>query len=302
MSIFSTPGGRGGLALAAGAAGIGFAPLFVRWSELGPFSTGAYRMLIAAPLLWAWARWEARTTGGLPVAGTPGLPASPAGPGPIVLILLAGFFFAGDMALWNWSLHLTTVANSTLITNLTPLLVMVAGRLLFGERITRAYLAGMPVAFLGVGLLVRSSGPGAADHWKGDLVSAAATFFYAGYLLSLRRLRMRHGSAWILFWSGLVSAAILFPVAWAAGDRLLPATPAGWGTLLALAAVSHFGGQGLIAYGFGHATAAVGSLVLLVQPVVAALLAWGFLGESLTWVQLLGGALALAGVTIASRR
>lgn len=277
------------LAVVAGAAGIGFAPIWIRHSQLGPFATAAHRMLLAAPLLYLWSALER--------------PKHPEQRRSLTRsdakwLLAAGFFFAGDMALWNWSLYLTTVANSTLITNLTPLIVMIAARIFLGETVRRSYFFGMPVAFLGALCLVRSSSVYKPEHLKGDLISALAIVFYAGYLLTLRQLRQRLSSAQVLSWSGLVSCVILFFIALLAEKQIFPATGSGWLPLLGLALISHVGGQGLIAYGFGHVPAAIGSLILLVQPVVATFLAWWLLGEKLGSIEILGGVLVLAGIII----
>ncbi len=47
-------------ALLVGGIAIGFSPLFVRLSELGPVATGFYRLFLALPLLCLWMRWEER--------------------------------------------------------------------------------------------------------------------------------------------------------------------------------------------------------------------------------------------------
>jgi hypothetical protein len=47
-------------ALLVGGIAIGFSPIFVRLSELGPIATGFYRLLLALPLLWLWMHWEGR--------------------------------------------------------------------------------------------------------------------------------------------------------------------------------------------------------------------------------------------------
>lgn len=284
---------RGFLAVLLGAMGIALAPIWIRQSELGPFATAAHRMLLSAPILYVWCRWEQRKNGTPPPARSTS---------DWAWLALAGFFFAGDMALWNWSLHLTTVANSTFITNLTPLLVMIGARFILGEAITRAYFLGMPIAFLGAFLMVRSSTLYHPSHLKGDLVSAAATIFYAGYLLTLRQLRRRLSSARLLWGSGLVCCALLFGVAAATERQLLPTRGAAWLPLIGLAWISHVGGQGLIAYGFGHVSAAVGSLILLVQPVIASVLAALLLGEKLRGMDILGGLLVLVGIVISTRR
>lgn len=295
-SLTSHPA-HGAIALVLGATGIGFAPLWIRSSELGPFSTAAYRLLFACPVFYLWRRWELKKAAAAEPVRHPKLEQRDR-----LWLVLAGLFFAGDMALWNWSLHLTSVANSTLITNLTPLLVMVGAWFLFRERVTRQYLLSLPLAFAGVYLLVRPASADAPSHWKGDFISGIAAFFYAGYLLSLRVIRQRHSTAGALYGAGVTSCIALFLIAWLAGEPLLPPTPGGWLPLLALGFISHVGGQGLIAYGFGHVTAAVGSLVLLVQPVVAAALAWWCLGESMGSLQLAGAVLVLIGIGVAVRR
>src|SRR5206468_12521311 len=48
------------LALLGGATGIGFAPVLVRLSEVGPGATAFFRLLFALPWLWLWMRLEAR--------------------------------------------------------------------------------------------------------------------------------------------------------------------------------------------------------------------------------------------------
>ena len=75
----------------------------------------------------------------------------------------------------------------------------------------------------------------------------------------------------------------------------------GWLVLLGLALVSHFAGQGLIAYAFGHLPASLTSLNLLLQPVFAAVLAWALLGQALGSHQLLGAAIVLGALFLANR-
>ena len=82
---------------------------------------------------------------------------------------------------------------------------------------------------------------------------------------------------------------------------MVPRDATGWKVLLGLALVSHVGGQSLIAFGLGHLPASFSSVSLLLQPVLAAILAAAMLKEPLTVVQMLGGVITLAGVVLASR-
>ena len=64
----------------------------------------------------------------------------------------------------------------------------------------------------------------------------------------------------------------------------------------------HAGGQGLIAFSLAWLPATFSSLTLLIQPVVAAVLAWAVLGGRLGGLQLIGGAIVIAGIMLAKRR
>jgi drug/metabolite transporter (DMT)-like permease len=67
-----------------------------------------------------------------------------------------------------------------------------------------------------------------------------------------------------------------------------------------LGLVSHVGGQGLITYALAQLPAGFSSVALLAQPVVAAALAWGLLGEKLGAIQGMGGMVILGGIAVAS--
>ena len=60
-------------------------------------------------------------------------------------------------------------------------------------------------------------------------------------------------------------------------------------------------GQGLIAYAFAHLPAALCSVSLLIQPVMASLFAWALFGEAIGAAQFVGGAVVLSGIWLAKR-
>ena len=275
----------------AGATGIGFAPLFVRLSEVGPSTTAAYRVLLALPLLWVWWRLEQRGANPSP---------QPASAREFGGLAIAGLFFVADLALWHWSLHLTTVTNSTLLTNLAPVFVTVAAWWFLHERLTPMFLLGMTLALAGAVMLVGRSFQLTRQHLWGDALSVATALFYAGYLLSVKLLRRRYSVATIMAWSGLVSGPGFVLVGWLSGEKMLPATANGWLVLALLALVCHVAGQCLIGYGLGHLPASFSAVSLLWQPVVAAALAWAVLQEGLSLLQVAGGIVILLGIATAS--
>lgn len=288
------PSRRGRLAIAAlllGAAAIGFAPIFVRISELGPTATAFWRLAFSLPALWLWYALQR--------------PSQPAGArrgsGDLRGFLLAGLFFAGDLAVWHWSLHLTSVANATLLPNFAPVFVTLAGFLLFGERFSGLFLAGMAIAVGGTMILMGESFELGPRQLLGDSLALSTALFYAGYIVTVGRLRARHGTARIMAWSGFFSAAALLPIAILSGESLIADTARGWLVLAALGLFSHALGQSLIAYALAHLPAAFSSVGLLLQPAIAALLAWLLLAEPIGPWQAAGAAVILAGIVLARR-
>jgi drug/metabolite transporter (DMT)-like permease len=280
------------LALMGGALAIAFAPIFVRVSEVGPLSTAFWRLFLAWPALWLWTVMERRrrTDERRPSRHTDYL-----------RLAAAGIFFAGDLSVWHWSLRFTSVANSTLLVNYAPLWVTFAGWWLFQDRIEKLFLAGLVSALLGATLIVGASFQIRLEQVKGDLLALTASFFYAGYLLSITRLRRDFSTAAIMTWSTVGCTAILLAVTLLSGENFFPGSPWGWLVLLALALISHVGGQGLITYALAHLPAAFSSVTLLLQPVFAAFLAWMLLSEALGPGQAFGGLLVLVGIFLARK-
>jgi drug/metabolite transporter (DMT)-like permease len=120
-------------------------------------------------------------------------------------------------------------------------------------------------------------------------------------MLVVKKLRETCPPQEIMAWSGLFAAPMMLAVALASGEILLTPNLNGWLVLLGLALVSHFAGQGLIAYAFGHLPASLTSLNLLLQPVFAAALGWVLLGQALGGQQLLGAAIVLGALFFANR-
>jgi len=280
-------------ALFAGAIFIALSPIWVRVSEVGPTASAFWRVTLAVPLLWVLFAFNSKDRKILDK-------------GRLLPLLAAGAAFAGDLAFWHWSIQYTSVANSTLLANLASIFVTLAAWLLWKQRPSGMFVAGLATALLGTGLLVRASLAGfpgtSATALLGDGLGVVTAMFYAWYLLSMKGLRDRGAATLqLMAVTTTITALILAPVAFVSGEALLPPSAAGWLKLLGLAWISHSAGQGLIAYALAHLPAAFSAVGLLFQPVMAAAFAWLLLSEPVSALQCAGGAIVLAGIYLAHR-
>jgi drug/metabolite transporter (DMT)-like permease len=271
-----------------GGAAIGFAPILVRWSDVGPVASAFWRLALAAPLLWLWA------------AGAPservhrrGLRLTPA--------LLTGLFFAGDLGVWHWSIAYTTVANATLLTNFAPIFVALGTWAMFRERLSRQLLFGMVTGLAGAMFLVGPHVGLGGTRLLGDALGVLTAVFYGGYLLAVKQARATFSTVTLMALSTTVSALVLLPIALLSPQPAWPANATGWAVVIALALITQILGQGLIVYAFAHLPATMSSVSLLIQPLVATVLAWWLFGEALGPIQFIGAALILAGIFLARR-
>jgi drug/metabolite transporter (DMT)-like permease len=160
------------------------------------------------------------------------------------------------------------------------------------------FLAGLAAALAGVTVLLGRDFQAGGGAMLGDFLGMVTAMFYGAYQLTVTRVRSRAATSVIMAWSGLVTAVALLPLALASGEQILPYTAAGWAKLAGLALISQVAGQSLIAYAMAHLPATFSSVGLLAQPVIAAALAWGLLGETLGWLEIAGAIVVLIGIRI----
>jgi drug/metabolite transporter (DMT)-like permease len=280
------------LALVGGALAMGISPVFVRFAEVGPFVSAFWRVALALPALWLWAELER------PRGESSRDRARPDGSARLSVIL-AGLLFAGDLSFWHLSIMHTSVANATFLATLMPVWVVLGSGLFLGEAVERKVFAGLALCLVGAAALIGDTWSLKPEQLDGDFYGFLTSFFFGAYVLAVRRARRVYGSGRTLFLSSIVTAGVLFVEAVLIEDMMWPLTLAGVAALIAVALVSHAGGQGLLAFALGHLPAAFSSLVIFIEAVAAACFGWIFLGEAVGPIQLLGAVAIFAGISIA---
>ena len=183
------------LALLGGAVAMGISPVFVRFAEIGPFASAFWRVALALPVLWLWARME----------GPSGIAPSRA---ERIAVLAAGLLFAGDLTFWHLSILHTTVANATFLAVLAPVWVVLGSGLFLGESVGRGVLVGLALCIAGAAALIGGTLSANPAQLDGDLYGLATSFFFGAYFLAVRLARRAYGSGRILFLSTAITAAL----------------------------------------------------------------------------------------------
>ncbi len=286
------------LVLLAGASIIGVGAVLVRLTGTGPAAAGWWRLVFALPLLGLLTAGEQRSGAAARSRGvserTPARLGAPA-----KVLLVCGAAFAADLISWHYSLHFTSIANSTVLANLTPVIVTVLAWAVFRERPTPVFLAGLGLAVAGAATMAAARSGGRGSHPAlGDGLAVLASFWYALYFMGVREARRTASALQVMLASSLVAAPLMLIASLSLRENLWPATLLEWAACVGLG-LMHVSGQGAIAWALGKVPTALAAVVVLVQPVVAAATSWLVFHEAVTPIQAVGGLLALAGVAVA---
>jgi drug/metabolite transporter (DMT)-like permease len=277
------------LALVVGALAMGVSPILVRLADVGPFASAFWRVALALPVLYAWMRLSERGE------TRPRQRYSRA-------TIWAGLAFTGDLFFWHLSIVNTSVANATFFATTAPIWVVLFGWFIFRARASSGVLIGLALCIAGGAALLTQSLNLATGRATGDLYGLLTGVFFGLYFLAVQAAREDASAARVTFEASTITAALLFVVALVLERRILPNSAQGVAALVALAWISHAGGQGLLAVALGRLPAAFSSLVIFLEAIAAACFAWVILGEPVTLVQGAGGLAILAGIYVARPR
>ena len=276
-------------ALFAGMFCIALSAIFTRYAGVPGTVSAFYRVAIAVAILTMPFLRSVR--------GQRRVPSRRAG----WLALGAGVFFSLDLGLWNTSLFLTPVATSTLLCNDAPIVVGLVSLVFFRERLGRQYWLGLAVAIAGMVIIAGRDMLAHSTLGTGDILAILAGVAYAGYLLTIGRIRSHVDTLASLFIPGLSATVVLAGYDIATHQTLWGFAGHQWLALLALGLISQVGGWYSINYALGHMPTSIVSVTLLGQPVMTALLAVPLLSAPLTSGQIVGGIVTLGGVYLVNQ-
>ena len=261
----------------------------MRLSEVSPETSAFFRCAWAVPVLAVLAALERRRLG-------------PSGRRRAMTVL-AGVIFAANLALYHHTIDLVGAGLATVLGNLQVVIVAFVAWVALAERPEPRVVAAVPIVLAGVVLIsgLLEDGAYGEDPVRGAVFGILTSLAYAAFILLMRAANAgpRRPAGPLLEASATAALTLL---AYGAVSGTVDLTP-GWEAtrwLVLLALSSQVAGWLLISISLPALSAALGSLLLLVQPVGAVLLGMVLLSEAPSAVQLGGVLVVLAGVLVAT--
>lgn len=292
MPVMAVPRTRFLLTLGFGIIAISFASIFIRFAQgegVPSLSIAAWRLAISSVVLlpYAWIRHRNEIRS---------LSRRDAG-----MLVASGAFLCLHFAAWIASLAYTSVTSSVILASMGPVFVGLGSWFFLQERPTLLLAAGIVVAAVGSVIIAWADLGQGQDQLLGDLLALAGAAMVAGYLMVGRQVRARRSLiVYIALVYGIAAVALLVLVS-VAGQPMFGFSPAAYGWLLALALIPQLVGHSSLNWALGILSATYVAIVILAEPIGSAFLAFLLLDEAITWDIILGGALVLVGIYIASR-
>lgn len=269
--------------LTVGMAAISFSAIFIRWSEAPVSVIGMYRLLLTVVMMSPFIYKFRNDFRSLSVRDG-------------LLLTASGVALALHFLFWMGSLRYTTVASSTVLMTLEPVLVMLGSLWLFREQTNLVAAASMLIAVAGAVMIGWGDFRVSGKALYGDLLSIIGTLAVVVHMLLGQALRSRV-SSFVYSYTVFVAASVSFAVYnAAAGYSFTNYVAREWLLFALMALVPTVFGHILFNWLLKYVGATTVSMAVLGEPVGATLLAWLLLGETVGPLQAAAGALLIAGV------
>ncbi|MFO7751720.1 MAG: DMT family transporter, partial [Desulfobacteraceae bacterium] len=245
--------------LLAGAVMISFSSVWVKICQVSPISSAFYRVLFGGLILLGVVlrnrefKWHGR--------------------GHFLLVLLCALFFALDLVLYHTSIHFIGPGLGTILPNFQVFILTGFGVLFLNEKIRLRFVLSVPFAFAGLLMIVGIQLDTLDSSYKlGLILGFSAAFFYAGFLLCLRKLQSSlktRSSFYVLMLVSLVTAMFLAGEMIRTQETFVIPSLVSLASLAALGLLSQGVGFVFITNALPRISASISGLILLAQPAMA---------------------------------
>lgn len=263
--------------------------IFIHLSQIPPITTGFYRCIFGIPFLILVNYFSNQKSNA----------AIKSSYKTTILTLIAGIALGMDMLFWNISFKYTTMAETNLIVNLTPLLIFPITIFYFKEKSVIWHIIPFILAIFGLYLLVFSKNGTHNLHVTGDILSFVAAIFYAIFVVITKIIANQgHNMGKYMVKVIMYCAILLFVAGIISHESFIPSNYLGWLNVITLGFISIIFGQYFLAQSMISLPLQISSMLLLLQPIFAAIYGIILFGEKLSMIQICGAILVLSAIII----
>ena len=221
----------------------------------------------------------------------------------IKLAFPVAILFCSEIAVFFTALNITTVANATIIGALQPIVLIIVAGGKFGEVITKRLVGISIFATGGVAVVVLGSSNDVSWSPLGDLLALLAMILFSAYFVAVKSVRVHIDTftlqtlAMFIGSIGLLPFLIIFQGS-TSGFPALTQNEFLWIVVLLIVPGS---GHFLMNWAHLHVSLSLAGLLMLAIPVLSAGGAWVFLDQSVSILQVVGGAVVIFALVIVTR-
>lgn len=213
-----------------------------------------------------------------------------------------GLLFGASMIAGFAAFQHTSIANSTLVTTLQPVLIMFVAPKMFGEKLNARKILYSVTAMAGVLIVVLAAASTSGAHISGDLLAVVNVVIWTAYFVMAKVRRLDGVHSWAFLASVFIWAAVVaLPFGLVTSNDLTAMTTKDWVLITTMALIPGVVGHGMMTWSQSHLDVSLASLLGLLSPVISAVLAWLILHQTLTPMQLVGGLVVLVSMGLLLR-
>lgn len=282
--------GSGALLVLVGAIVISFSPVFVKLADVGPTVAGVYRSLFGgvALLVFVAARRETLWRGWRPLG----------------FAAACGLLFAADLSLWHRAIGAIGPGLATILGNFQVFFLAGYGIAVHRERPGWRYLMSIPLAMLGLFLLVGVQWDSLPQRSRtGVFLGMTTALAYASYVIVFQRSQRssrKLAPAASLACISLTTGAVMTSLALGHGESFAIPNGRSWGAMLGYGILCQAIGWILISHGLTSVPISRAGLILLLQPTLAFVWDIAFFRRPTSSGELSGAVIALAAIYLGS--
>lgn len=210
-------------------------------------------------------------------------------------VFVPGVLFGVSTIFGFTAITTTSVANATIIGNISTAMVLLVAPKYLNESISKWQIMLALTSFGGVIAIVIGAGNTGGSSLTGDFLALINALTWTFYFISSKRRRVDGVDTWqFLYGVSVIQVCVVVPYSLITSNDILEVTLRDFGFLIAMTLFSGTIGHSFMLWAQKYVDASVSSLILLLGPVISSFGAWLVYGQQISVMQIVGGAIVLA--------